>query len=84
MMEQGIDKGPVLMARPEVDDHSGRFVHHDQIPVLMKDVQRDILRMGPCERLGCLFLDSEKVSFVDFLAASGRFAVEQHPPRLDQ
>jgi hypothetical protein len=83
-MEQGIDECPVLMARPKVDDHPGGFVHHDQISVLMKDAQGDILRMGPCERLGCLLLDPKKVPLMDLLAAPDRFAVEQHPARLDQ
>jgi len=41
--KQGVDKGPVKIARGGVNDHTGRFVHDDDRLVLINDVQGYIL-----------------------------------------
>ena len=49
VMQQGVDQGPVRVARRRVDHHAHGLVHHDHVPVLIHHVQRDVL--GPGLRL---------------------------------
>jgi len=43
MMEQGVDQSMLAMACARVNHQPGRFVDHDQIVVLKKNIERDRL-----------------------------------------
>ena len=43
--EQGVDQRPLLVARAGVHHHVFGFVDHQQMLVLVDDVQRDLLRL---------------------------------------
>jgi hypothetical protein len=84
VMKQGIHQGALLMTCAEVDDHSGRLVHDEKIGILMQDAERDFLRAGSCKGLGSLLLDTQHVSFADFLTASGAGSVKTDTARFDK
>ena len=44
MGDQGVDEGRVRVARRGVDHQAGGFVDHQQVRVLVDDVERDVLR----------------------------------------
>ena len=53
MMQQRIDQRPIAVARGRVDDQPGRLFYDDQMLVLERDLQGDILRCrGGGDRLG--------------------------------
>ena len=43
--EQGVDQRPLLVARAGVHHHVFGFVDHQQVLVLVDDIQRDLLRL---------------------------------------
>ena len=43
--EQGVDQRPLLVARAGVHHHVFGFIDHQQVLVLVDDVQRDLLRL---------------------------------------
>ena len=45
--EERVDQGPVRVAGRRVDDQAGRLVEHDQLRVLVEDMQRHDLGLGP-------------------------------------
>jgi hypothetical protein len=44
MSQDGVDQGAGGMPRPGMHDHPGRLVDHQDVGVLIEDVQRDGLR----------------------------------------
>ena len=44
MMEQGIDQRPARMAGRRMNHHTGFLVDRDQVPVLVENVEWDVLR----------------------------------------
>lgn len=82
MMEQGIHKGPLLVACPDVNDHTGRFVDDKQVVILEKDVQGNILGMCSGRWLVSLLLNAVDIASLHFIAAANRGSVQGYPPRF--
>ena len=59
VVQQGVDERPVRVAGRGVHNKTARFVHHDEIRVLVNNVERDILRRG-ARRNGRVVLGDEK------------------------
>jgi hypothetical protein len=82
VVQESIHKGTLLMARANVNDHPGRFVDHQQIGVLMKDLEGDILRSGSRGWFGSLLLDQEEVAGLHLIAAADRFPTQGDAARF--
>ena len=76
MVEQGIDKSALFVSRSDMDDHSGRFVDHQQIGIFMEDLQGNILGSCPGGEFGRFFLDPEEVSLLHLITAADRFSTQ--------
>ena len=59
MVQQGVDERPVRVAGRGMHNETARLVHHDEIRVLVNNVERDILRRG-ARRGGRIILGDEK------------------------
>jgi hypothetical protein len=83
MIEQGIDQSVVAMTRPRMDHHSGRLIDYDQIGILKKNLERNVLGL-------MVDLFQRRLDQIDLVARSNdipwtrRFAVEFNEPRPNQ
>ncbi|OQC26575.1 MAG: hypothetical protein BWX70_02328 [Verrucomicrobia bacterium ADurb.Bin070] len=83
MVKQRIDQGAVRMPRRRMHHQSGRLVEHQQVTVLVKDVERDRLRLRHRrQRRG--HLDLERLPGRHRRIGFDRPACTRHPALLDQ
>jgi hypothetical protein len=66
-----------------VHDEPGWLVHHDDLLVLVEDLERDVGVGLGCARKTCAGLDLHDGSTPDSSARSRGLAVHGHPPLLD-
>lgn len=81
-MKEGIDQGPFLMARADVDDHPGGFVDHKKVGILVQDLDRDVLGACAGGKFRRLLLDAEEVSLPDLVVVADLLTPQGHPSRL--
>ena len=70
MGQQGVDQGVVGIAGRGMDDQPGRLVQHQQVGILVEDIEVDRLGLG-LRRLGLRDVDNETVARFDL--AGGLF-----------
>ena len=85
MSQQGIDQCVIGIAGRGMDDQAGRLVQHQEVGVLVQDVERQRLRHG-FGGLRRRNIDDETVAAFDL--AGGLFycrsVSQRHPPAFDQ
>ncbi len=77
MPQQGVDQRAVRVAGGRVHDHALGLVDHQQVVVLVDDIQRDILRHG-LDGLCVRDLQQDGVPCLQLEAFGHQFAVAQH------
>lgn len=83
MMEQGVDERSSCRTGPGVNDHSGRLIHHDDVFVLIEDVDRYLFGRGPQWRAGQNF-DFYGVTRHDALCWAGETFANANTTLVDQ
>lgn len=82
-MEESIDEGAIGIACCGVDDHAVCFIKHDEVVILVQDVERDILR-DELESDGLGNDDGDEVAGIQRLLGLGRAVVDKDVPFLDK
>ncbi len=75
VMEQGIDECVLAVARARMDNHTGRLVDYDEVPVLKKDIERNGLRLI-LDFFQRRFRKLNPVLFPDEIARPGRLSIQ--------
>ena len=83
VIQQGVDQGPVFMAGRRVHHHPFGLVHHQQVPVLVHNIQGDILRKH-FQRANLRQLHLNQLSGLQFGAFGQHFPAAGDAPALDQ
>ena len=82
VIQQGVHQCPVRVSRCGVDYQALRFVHHDDVLVLVHHVQRDVLRLQ--RRLPHLrHVHRHRLAAADAAALGRRLPVHGYPPLFD-
>ncbi len=82
-VQQGVHQGSAGGAGTGMDDEPGRLVDHEQVRVLVDDVERDGLRLWlrrRCRR----DVDGDELPLAESRRRAGGRAVEEHVPLRDQ
>ena len=72
-----------MMARRGMHDHAGRFVDHDEVIVLVDDLERDLLAGGR-DFVGLGDVDLDDVPHRHTIGRIRRFAIETYEVTLDE
>jgi hypothetical protein len=67
-----------------MDNHSGWLIHHEQVGILVQNLQRYILRTSTSRRTGSFFFNAENIPRLYFVAVPHGGTAECHPPALDK
>ena len=83
MVQEGIDECAVRVSRRWVNDHARRLVDHDQVDVVVQDIDREGLgtRLG---RHRGRDLNRDDVAHPDEGARASRLVADSRPPGFDQ
>jgi hypothetical protein len=82
-VEQGVDKRPLLVPRCRVHDEPRRLVDDEQMLVLVRNPQGELLGLQRNGRLGCQ-LKLDLLPTLEAKALRARLAVDQDGPRAQQ
>ena len=83
MLHERVHERAAGVTRRGVDDHALRLVYHDEIVVLVDNVERNILRLY-LERLRRGDFDLENVALLGLIALFQRFSVFRDKPVLNE
>jgi hypothetical protein len=82
-VEQGVDKRPAFVPRCRVHHESGRLVDDEQVLVLIRNPQLELLGLQRNDRSGGQ-LKLDLLPALETKALRARFAVYEHPARAEQ
>jgi len=83
VMEQGVDQGARGVARGRMNDHPGRLVEHEEITVLVDDIQGYLLGLD-LHRYGRRLVDNHLVTGSDEDGRPGGLTVPGDAAAIDQ